>query len=142
MLLDNEDFDGWLATHGKPKGVFLTGAGYLVIMFNFNPLILWLIFLLETKGDEDENVPSMEALEISSSAKNPIQSIPSYFGGEEEEDIPDMADFEDPNNLIETDPVSFYSLHHCSSLVRLLKTPVIVFLLDTGNTSVHLSCGS
>lgn len=48
-------------------------------------------------------MPSMEALEISK--KNHIQSIPSYFGGEEEEDIPDMTDYEDPNNLIETDPV-------------------------------------
>ena len=22
VLLDNEDNDGWLATHGKPKGIF------------------------------------------------------------------------------------------------------------------------
>jgi hypothetical protein len=27
VLLDGEDNDGWLATHGKPKGVFLFGAG-------------------------------------------------------------------------------------------------------------------
>ncbi|KAF2315844.1 hypothetical protein GH714_040390 [Hevea brasiliensis] len=82
VLLDNEDNDGWLATHGKPK---------------------------ETKGDEDDNVPSMEALEISK--KNHIQSIPSYFGGEEEEDIPDMADYEDTNNLIETDPATLQSAY-------------------------------
>lgn len=24
VLLDNEDNDGWLATHGKPKGIFPT----------------------------------------------------------------------------------------------------------------------
>ncbi|KAL0298373.1 UNVERIFIED_CONTAM: Autophagy-related protein 3 [Sesamum radiatum] len=60
VLLDNEDNDGWLATHGKPK---------------------------ENKDDEDENLPSMETLDISK--KNTIQSISSYFGGEEEEEIPD-----------------------------------------------------
>lgn len=45
----------------------------------------------------------METLEISK--KNTIQSISSHFGGEEEEDIPDMEEYEDPDNLIETDPV-------------------------------------
>ncbi|KAL3521404.1 hypothetical protein ACH5RR_019553 [Cinchona calisaya] len=74
VLLDNEDNDGWLATHGKPK---------------------------ESKSDDDENLPSMDTLEISK--KNTIQSISSYFGGEVEDDIPDMAEFEDPDNLIETD---------------------------------------
>ncbi|XP_061980385.1 autophagy-related protein 3-like isoform X4 [Populus nigra] len=83
VLLDNEDNDGWLATHGKPK---------------------------ETKGDEDENVPSMEALDISVK-RIPIQTNPSYFGGEEEEDIPDMADFEDPDNLIESDPATLQTTY-------------------------------
>ncbi|XP_043813796.1 autophagy-related protein 3 isoform X2 [Manihot esculenta] len=69
----------------------------------------FLITRNETKGDEDDNVPSMEALEISK--KNHIQSIPSYFGGEEEEDIPDMTDYEDPNNLIETDPATLHSTY-------------------------------
>ncbi|EEF51584.1 autophagy-related protein 3 [Ricinus communis] len=82
VLLDNEDNDGWLATHGKPK---------------------------ESTGDEDENVPSLEALEISK--KSPIHSIPSYFGGKEEEDIPDMDDYEDPNNLIESDPATLQSTY-------------------------------
>ncbi|KAI5594792.1 hypothetical protein POPTR_003G107000v4 [Populus trichocarpa] len=82
VLLDNEDNDGWLATHGKPK---------------------------ETKGDEDENVPSMEALDISVK-RIPIQTNPSYFGGEEE-DIPDMADFEDPDNLIESDPATLQTTY-------------------------------
>lgn len=45
----------------------------------------------------------METLEIS--RKNNIQSISSYFGGEEE-DIPDMAEFEETDNLVENDPVS------------------------------------
>ncbi|XP_019192073.1 PREDICTED: autophagy-related protein 3 [Ipomoea nil] len=75
VLLDNEDNDGWLATHGKPR---------------------------ENKKEEDDDLPSIETLEISK--KNAIQSIPSYFGGDEEEDIPDMGDFEDADNLIESDP--------------------------------------
>ncbi|KAF9689533.1 hypothetical protein SADUNF_Sadunf01G0101900 [Salix dunnii] len=83
VLLDNEDNDGWLATHGKPK---------------------------ETKGDDDENVPSMEAIEISAK-KSLIQTNPSYFGGEEEEDIPDMADFEDPDNLIDSDPATLQTTY-------------------------------
>ncbi|KAI6672255.1 hypothetical protein NL676_000161 [Syzygium grande] len=82
VLLDNEDNDGWLATHGKPR---------------------------ETKGDEEDNLPSMDSLEIGK--KNPIQSIPSYFGGEEEEDIPDMAEYEEPDNLIETDPATLQSTY-------------------------------
>nr|GMC65767.1 autophagy-related protein 3 [Ipomoea batatas]GMC65771.1 autophagy-related protein 3 [Ipomoea batatas] len=75
VLIDNDDNDGWLATHGKPR---------------------------ENKREEEEDLPSIETLEISK--KNAIQSIPSYFGGDEEEDIPDMGDFEDADNLIESDP--------------------------------------
>ena len=50
----------------------------------------------------------MDTLEISKN--NTIQSISSYFGGKEEDDIPDMAEYEEPDNLIETDPVS-YDMH-------------------------------
>ncbi|KAG6706775.1 hypothetical protein I3842_07G238500, partial [Carya illinoinensis] len=82
VLLDSEDNDGWLATHGKPK---------------------------ENKHDEDDDLPSMETLEISQ--KNPIQSIPSYFGGEEEEDISDMVEYDEPDNLIETDPATLQSTY-------------------------------
>ncbi|XP_035551649.1 autophagy-related protein 3 isoform X4 [Juglans regia] len=82
VLLDGEDNDGWLATHGKPK---------------------------DNKHDEDDDLPSMEILEISQ--KNPIRSIPSYFGGEEEEDIPDMAEYDEPDNLIETDPATLQSTY-------------------------------
>ncbi|MBA0796419.1 hypothetical protein Gohar_007189 [Gossypium harknessii] len=72
VLLDNEDNDGWLATHDK--------------------------------SDVEENLPSMETLEI---RQNAVRSIPSYFGvGEDEEDIPDMADYEEADNLVETDAVS------------------------------------
>ncbi|KAI4320080.1 hypothetical protein MLD38_033596 [Melastoma candidum] len=81
VQLDNEDDDGWLATHGKPK---------------------------ETKSDEDDNLPSMDTLEISK--RSTIQSIPTYFGGEEEEDIPDMAEFEDSDNVLENDPAIFQPL--------------------------------
>lgn len=47
----------------------------------------------------------METLEIIDN--KPVKSIPSHFGVEEEEDIPDMADYEDDDNLAETDAVSF-----------------------------------
>ncbi|GLT39596.1 hypothetical protein SLE2022_177690 [Rubroshorea leprosula] len=73
ILLDNEDNDGWLATHGKPKD----------------------------KNDVEENLPSMESLEISKNKT--VKAIPSYFGGDDEEDIPDMADYEEADNVIETD---------------------------------------
>ncbi|KAI4332670.1 hypothetical protein L6164_017560 [Bauhinia variegata] len=82
VLIDNEDNDGWLATHGKPK---------------------------ETRSDEDEDLPSMESLEISK--KNSIQPINSYMGGEEEDDIPDMAEFEEVDNIIETDPSTYLVAH-------------------------------
>ncbi|XP_026407171.1 autophagy-related protein 3-like [Papaver somniferum] len=82
VLLEDEDNDGWLATHGNPK---------------------------ETKSSDEENLPSMENLEISKKNKT-IQSISSYFGaGEEEEDIPDMEEYEDPDNLIETDAATLQS---------------------------------
>lgn len=82
VLLENDENDGWLATHGKPK---------------------------ESIDDEDENLPSMETLEISK--KNTIQSIPSYFGGEEEEEIPDMAEFDDADNLVENDPAMLQTVY-------------------------------
>lgn len=47
----------------------------------------------------------MEALEISK--KSTLMSISNHFGGEEEEDIPDMAEYDEPDSLIETDPVSW-----------------------------------
>ncbi|KAK3033258.1 hypothetical protein RJ639_033138 [Escallonia herrerae] len=82
VLLENEDNDGWLATHGKPK---------------------------ETKSDDEENLPSMETIEISKN--NTIQSISSYFGGEEEDDIPDMAGYEEVDNVIETDAATLQSTY-------------------------------
>lgn len=46
----------------------------------------------------------METLDISKDKT--IKSIPTYFGGEEEEDIPDMADYEETDNVVEADAVS------------------------------------
>ncbi|XP_038982411.1 autophagy-related protein 3-like isoform X2 [Phoenix dactylifera] len=77
VLLDNDDNDGWIATHGKPK---------------------------ETKHDEEDNLPSMDTLEISKDRA--IRSIPPYFTGEVEEDIPDIGDFEGSDNLVENDPAT------------------------------------
>ncbi|KAF3321254.1 Autophagy-related protein 3 [Carex littledalei] len=78
VLLDNDDNEGWLATHGKPK----------------------------ENNQEEENLPSMDALEISKENKGGIKSIPAYFGGEEDDDIPDMEGFEDSDNLAESDPAT------------------------------------
>ncbi|ESW03344.1 hypothetical protein PHAVU_011G006500 [Phaseolus vulgaris] len=82
VLLDGDDNDGWLATHGKPK---------------------------ENKSDEDDNLPSMESLEISK--KSSIKRISSYMGPEDDEDIPDMAEFDDNCNLIENDPSTYLVAH-------------------------------
>ncbi|KAL8141453.1 hypothetical protein V2J09_014485 [Rumex salicifolius] len=95
VLLDDENDDGWLATHGKPK---------------------------ETKADDD-NLPSMETLEISKGKK--IQSISSYFGGGDEEDIPDMAEYEDQDNIIENDPATLqttYLVAHEPDEENILRT--------------------
>lgn len=70
----------------------------------FKLLKLSCIFSVETKCDAEENLPSMETLDISKDKI--IKSIPTYFGGEEEEDIPDMADYEEADNVIEADAVS------------------------------------
>ncbi|XP_058745770.1 autophagy-related protein 3-like [Vicia villosa] len=82
VLLDDEDNDGWLATHGKPKVI---------------------------KSDEDENFPSMESLEISE--KSSIKPVSSSLEGEDDEDIPDMAEFTEYDNIIETDPATLPSTY-------------------------------
>ncbi|XP_074560521.1 autophagy-related protein 3-like isoform X2 [Curcuma longa] len=83
---DDDDNDGWLATHGMPKG---------------------------TKSADEEVLPSMEEVLPSLDIRKDgtIKSIPSYFGGEEEDDIPDMADYDDSENFIEADPASLQSTY-------------------------------
>lgn len=60
------------------------------------------LIMLASKREEEEDIPSMDTLDIGRS--DGIKSIPSYFGGgkeEEEEDIPDMDTYEDTgNNLV------------------------------------------
>ncbi|KAL5129570.1 Autophagy-related protein 3 [Glycine soja] len=68
----------------------------------------FLITRNETKSDEDENLPSMESLEISK--KGSIKQIHSYMGAEEGEDIPDMAEFDDTSN-VENDPATLQSTY-------------------------------
>lgn len=80
VLLDNEDNDGWLATHGKPKD----------------------------RSCEEENLPSIESLEISKNKA--VKLAPSHVGGEDEDDIPDMADYEEADN-IEIDPGTYIIAH-------------------------------
>lgn len=78
--------------------------------------------------DDDDNLPSMEALEISRN-NNVHQSISNHFGGEEEEDIPDMAEYEEPNSLMEADPVSHYWLCLCHRFNTWNNTSYIRFLV-------------
>lgn len=46
----------------------------------------------------------MESLEISK--KSSIRKASTYMEGKEDDDIPDMAEFEETDNIIEIDPVS------------------------------------
>ncbi|KAJ7516234.1 hypothetical protein O6H91_22G048600 [Diphasiastrum complanatum] len=73
VLLDDEDDGGWLATHGALCG---------------------------NKGEED-NLPSMDTTETPD--RQEIRIINAYAGGNEEDVIPDMADFEEADNIVETD---------------------------------------
>lgn len=70
------------------------------------------------KGNEDENLPSMDALEINE--RDTIQPIPKYSGGEEEEDIPDMAEFDEIDNVVDNDPVSWLYAHELAKLNTIL----------------------
>ncbi|CAA7026943.1 unnamed protein product [Microthlaspi erraticum] len=79
VLVDDEDNDGWLATHGMPKD----------------------------RGNEDENLPSMDALDLNE--RDTIQPVNKYYGGEEEEDIPDMAEFDEADNVVDNDPATLQS---------------------------------
>lgn len=69
--------------------------------------IFLVVSLISENAQEEENLPSMDALEISKGNKGGIKSIPSYFGGEDDDDIPDMENFEDSDNIFESDPVMF-----------------------------------
>ncbi|GMI85932.1 hypothetical protein like AT5G61500 [Hibiscus trionum] len=52
----------------------------------------------------------METLEIRQNET--VRSIPTYFGGgEDEEDIPDMADYEEADNLVETDAATLQTTY-------------------------------
>uniref|UniRef100_A0A0E0IWH0 Autophagy-related protein 3 n=1 Tax=Oryza nivara TaxID=4536 RepID=A0A0E0IWH0_ORYNI len=72
VLGDDEDGEGWLATHGVQA----------------------------SKPEEEEDIPSMDTLDIGKTEG--INSILSYFSAgkkaEEEEDIPDMDTYEDTGN--------------------------------------------
>ena len=74
-----------------------------VFLFMLICLTLCFIFSID-KCEEDDNLPSMESLEISK--KSTVVSISNHFGGEDEEDIPDMEEYDEPDCLIETVPVS------------------------------------
>ena len=62
-----------------------------------------MFFHAEEKSDEEENLPSLETLEISRTKI--VKSIPNYFGGEDEDGIPDLADIEENDDALATDAV-------------------------------------
>eukprot|EP00252_Welwitschia_mirabilis_P015316 TRINITY_DN33655_c0_g1_i1.p1 TRINITY_DN33655_c0_g1~~TRINITY_DN33655_c0_g1_i1.p1 ORF type:complete len:311 (-),score=60.03 TRINITY_DN33655_c0_g1_i1:131-1063(-) len=66
-MLEDDEYDGWLATYGLPKDV-------------------------TTKED---NLPSIDSLEIQD--KRPVSSAPSNTTPEDEEQIPDMSELEEQN---------------------------------------------
>ncbi|CAM6129151.1 unnamed protein product [Calypogeia fissa] len=76
VLLDTDDDEGWLATHGAPSG---------------------------EKPEDSEDVPSMDEKAAEKSEKRPINIIPGYAAGDEDDDVPDMAEFEDEDNLAARD---------------------------------------
>lgn len=70
----------------------------------------------------------MEAVEISNN--NNVRAISTYFGGEEEEeeeDIPDMAEYNEPDSIIEneTDPVCCYYLCCCHRFLTCSNNPLV-----------------
>ncbi|KAL9296043.1 hypothetical protein ACSQ67_021939 [Phaseolus vulgaris] len=84
------------------------GKFYLMVMIMMAAYAFTFSFQ-ENKSDEDDNLPSMESLEISK--KSSIKRISSYMGPEDDEDIPDMAEFDDNCNLIENDPATLQSTY-------------------------------
>ncbi|KAF6995436.1 hypothetical protein CFC21_011939 [Triticum aestivum] len=82
VLDDDEDGEGWLATHG----------------------------LQASESKEEEDIPSMDTLDIGKVEE--IKSIPSYFGAgekpDDEEDIPDMDTYEDTGDHSTATPQPSY----------------------------------
>eukprot|EP01018_Ginkgo_biloba_P001969 Gb_27675 [translate_table: standard] len=89
ILLDDEENEGWLATHGAPR---------------------------DNRSDE-ENVPSIDTSERQE--RRNIHSISSYFGVDDEEEIPDMAEYEESENVTDNDAAILKSLCLVCSPMRL-----------------------
>jgi hypothetical protein len=77
--------------------VWFSTLNFMILTVFLGPLLM-----LASKPEEEEDIPSMDTLDIGRS--DGIKSIPSYFSGgkdEEEEDIPDMDTYEDTgDNLV------------------------------------------
>lgn len=72
ILLDSDDDGGWLATHGKPS---------------------------DLDSGKEENIPLMV---VESDQQQRLHIIPKYAGSDDDEGIPDMADYEESENDIAT----------------------------------------
>ena len=74
---------------------------------------------------EEENVPSIDALETQE--RRQIHAIPSYFGVDDEEEIPDMAEYKQPDNAVDIDAVSNSIFQW--TIVIVIKLNICLFLL-------------
>lgn len=54
---------------------------------------------------EAEDVPSIDEKAVEKQAKRPMNIISTYAAGDEDDDVPDMNEFEDDNNLFANDEV-------------------------------------
>ncbi|RYR27108.1 hypothetical protein Ahy_B02g061441 [Arachis hypogaea] len=113
VLLDDEENDKWLATHGKSKGMYVAGG-----------IILGLCYIalhklrVRNQIQRERGFTFHGKLEISK--KEPIKQISSYMRGDEEDDISDIAEFEETDNIV-TDP-STYLVAHESDDDNILRT--------------------
>ncbi|ONM63122.1 Autophagy-related protein 3 [Zea mays] len=109
VVLD-EDGEGWLATHGvQGQYPYKCCLVFHSELYDLNCFFWGPLLMLASKTEEEEDIPSMDTLDIGRS--DGIKSIPSYFSGgkdEEEEDIPDMDTYEDTgDNLAAAEPSYF-----------------------------------
>lgn len=100
VVLD-EDGEGWLATHGvQGQYPYKCCLVFHSELYDLNCFFWGPLLMLASKPEEEEDIPSMDTLDIGRS--DGIKSIPSYFSGgkdEEEEDIPDMDTYEDTGDI-------------------------------------------
>eukprot|EP00246_Nothoceros_aenigmaticus_P003851 TRINITY_DN15064_c0_g1_i1.p1 TRINITY_DN15064_c0_g1~~TRINITY_DN15064_c0_g1_i1.p1 ORF type:complete len:316 (+),score=48.66 TRINITY_DN15064_c0_g1_i1:66-1013(+) len=98
VLIDNDDDDGWLATHGAPSG---------------------------SQGEVD-NVPSMDTDSgVEKIQRHEINVISTYATIDDNDDVPDMADYDEANNVVMADEATLqptYLIAHEPDDDNILRT--------------------